>query len=67
MCLPHGTKQTFSVNTVDFRLFANATEQFVHMIFERDHVNAYVQCFNVLNNHLSMLLALSNDLKRQKM
>ena len=52
------------LHTVDFRLLANVIEQFAHMIFKHDHLNAYVQCFNVLNNYLSMPLALSNDLRR---
>ena len=53
--------------TVDFRLLANAIERFAHVIFKRDHVDVYVQCFNELNNYLTMALALSNDLRRRKM
>ena len=57
----------FHPHTVDFRLLANAIEQFAHVIFEHDHVNAYVQCLNVLNNYLSMPLALlSNNQRRKK-
>ena len=55
------------LHTVDFWLPVNAIEQFTHVIFERDHVNAYVQCFNVLNNYLNMPLAMSNNLRRQIM
>ena len=50
------------LHTVDFRLLANV--KFAHMIFKHDHLNAYVQCFNVLNNYLSMPLALSNNLRK---
>ena len=68
VCTPCYTyTYTYLYSPFQVTLLANTIEQFTHMIFKRDQVNAYVQCFNVLNNYLSMPLALPNDLRRQIM
>ena len=39
------------VCTANFRLLADAIEQFAYVIFKRDHVNAYMQCFKYMLKH----------------